>query len=162
MNLRGLKIWGILLVVVFMLGSLASAAPVKVTFWHSMGGDIKNVMDGLIDEFNSIQSEVLVEPIYRGSYPEVLNAAIASARAGTAPNLVQIYEVGTLGAIDSGAFVPIDEFLDAEEVDWSDYIDAVFNYYQVAGQQWSMPFNSSSAILYINADLFRQAGLDPL
>lgn len=155
------KVIGIILVAVLMFGAVAFAAPQKVTLWHSMGGDIKNVMDGLIAEFNTIQSEVEVQAIYRGTYPEVLNASIASARAGTAPTLVQIYEVGTLAAIDSGVFSPLDEFLTTDMVDWSDYMDAVFNYYQVAGRQWSMPFNSSSAILYINADMFRKAGLDP-
>lgn len=161
MNFRNCKVLGIVLVAVLMLGAIVSAAPVKVTLWHSMGGENKNIMDGLINEFNTTQSEVEVQAIYRGTYPEVLNAAIASARAGTAPTLVQIYEVGSLAAIDSGVFVPIDEFLTRDMVDWSDYMDAVFNYYQVAGRQWSMPFNSSSAILYINADLFRKAGLDP-
>lgn len=149
------------LIVLLTVGAVVAAAPVKVTLWHSMGGDIKNVMDGLIEEFNSIQSDVFVDAIYRGAYPEVLNSAIASARAGVAPTMVQIYEVGSLAAIDSGAFVPLDEYLSEDDIDWSDFVDAVFNYYQVAGRQWSMPFNSSSAILYINADLFRKAGLDP-
>lgn len=161
MNLKNVRFLGFILIAVLLFAATAFAEPVKVTLWHSMGGDIKNVMDGLIEEFNSIQSDVLVQPIYRGTYPEVLNASIAAARAGTAPTLVQIYEVGSLAAIDSGVFVPLDEYLSPDDVDWSDYMDAVFNYYQVAGRQWSMPFNSSSAILYINADLFRKAGLDP-
>lgn len=149
------------LIVLLCVASLASAAPVKVTLWHSMGGDIGKAMESLISKYNAEQSEVLVEPVFRGTYPEVLNAAVASARAGTAPTCVQIYEVGSRAAIDSGVFVPLEDLLQPGEVDWDDYVDAVINYYRVGGRQWSMPFNSSSAILYINADLFRKAGLDP-
>src|SRR5690554_2689668 len=81
--------------------------------------------------------------------------------AGTAPTVVQIYEVGSLAAIDSGVFVPLGELIGPDDVDWNDYVKAVVNYYRVGDTQWSMPFNSSSAILYINADMFRAAGLDP-
>jgi len=148
--------------VLALIGSAAVfAAPVKVTFWHAMGGDIGRNMEAMIDDYNASQSEVYVESVFRGAYPEVLNSTIASAMAGTAPTVVQIYEVGSLAAIDSGVFVPIDQFIGPDEVDWDDYVDAVMNYYRVGDTQWSMPFNSSSAILYINADMFRKAGLDP-
>ncbi|MDI9459466.1 MAG: ABC transporter substrate-binding protein [Bacillota bacterium] len=157
-NMRSL-VFAVLLV--FVLGVAAAAAPVKVTFWHSMGGDIGKAMEAMIDTYNASQSEVYVESVFRGTYPEVLNATIASAMAGTAPTVVQIYEVGSLAAIDSGVFVPLSEFIGPDDVDWNDYVDAVVNYYRQGDIQWSMPFNSSSAILYINADMFRAAGLDP-
>ena len=119
------------------ISTFSLAAPVKVTLWHSMGGDIGKAMESLISEYNAEQSEVVVEPVFRGTYPEVLNAAVASARAGTAPTCVQIYEVGSRAAIDSGVFMPLDELLGPTDVDWDDYVDAVINYYRVGGRQWS-------------------------
>lgn len=152
----------VMLLTLFAVSSGVSAAqPVKITFWHAMGGTLGKVVEQLVDRFNATHPDIQVEAVFRGSYPEVLNAAVAAARTGAAPNVVQIYEVGTRAALDSGVFIPLEDLLKPGEADWSDFVDAVINYYTVGGKVNSMPFNSSSAILYINATLFRKAGLNP-
>ena len=46
-------------------------------------------------------------------------------------------------------------------VDWKDFIAPVVGYYSKDGNLYSMPFNSSTPILYYNKDAFKKAGLDP-
>lgn len=148
----------VLLVMAF--AQVSVAAPVKITFWHAMGGELGKTVDQRVSEFNATHQDIVVEAVFRGSYPDVLNGAITAARTSTAPNIVQIYDVGSRAAIDSGVFAPFEDLLKPGEVDWNNYVDAVVNYYRVGGRLYSMPFNSSSAILYYNATLFKKAGLD--
>ena len=46
-------------------------------------------------------------------------------------------------------------------IDWKDFLSVVFNYYSKDGNLYSMPFNSSTVILYYNRTIFKKAGLDP-
>jgi sn-glycerol 3-phosphate transport system substrate-binding protein len=92
----------------------------------------------------------------KGSYAEVLNAAVLAARQGTPPHLVQIYEIGSQTALDTGIFAPVGSL---GEFDTSDYIAPVLNYYTIAGQVNSIPFNSSSPIIYANKTLMDAAGV---
>src|SRR5258708_33350759 len=46
-------------------------------------------------KFNESQSEYKVTPVFKGSYPEAMAAAVAAYRAGSAPAILQVFEVGT-------------------------------------------------------------------
>ncbi|GAA0503478.1 ABC transporter substrate-binding protein [Deinococcus depolymerans] len=138
--------------------SLASAQT-TVEFWHSFG-DAKRSgwIQARADEYNRTHSGVKVVPSYKGSYNDSLQATILAARQGKAPALVQIFEVGSQLALDSGAFQPVSS---VRNVDFSDYIKPVINYYTIGGKVNSLPFNSSSPVLYFNQDLMKKAGLNP-
>ncbi|GAA5436781.1 ABC transporter substrate-binding protein [Deinococcus aquaticus] len=138
--------------------SLASAQT-TVEFWHSFG-DAKRSgwIQARADEYNKTHSGVKVVPSYKGSYNDSLQATILAARQGKAPALVQIFEVGSQLALDSGAFQPVSS---VKNVDFSDYIKPVINYYTIGGKVNSLPFNSSSPVLYFNQDLMKKAGLNP-
>ncbi len=99
-----------------------------------------------------------IVPSYKGAYNDSLQATILAARQNKAPALVQIFEVGSQLAIDSGVFQPISGI---KNVDFGDYIKPVVNYYTIQGKVNSLPFNSSSPVLYFNQDLMKKAGLDP-
>jgi len=46
-------------------------------------------------------------------------------------------------------------------INWTDFLSVVRSYYSKDGNLYSMPFNSSTAILYYNKTIFKKAGLDP-
>lgn len=144
-----------------LVGPAASAAQAQTTieFWHSFG-DAKRSgwIQARADAFNKANPGVKVVPSYKGSYNDSLQATILAARQGKAPALVQIFEVGSQLALDSGAFQPVSS---VKNVDFSDYIKPVINYYTIGGKVNSLPFNSSSPVLYFNQDLLKKAGLDP-
>ncbi|HIW32141.1 MAG TPA: ABC transporter substrate-binding protein [Candidatus Paenibacillus intestinavium] len=135
--------------------------PVKVVWWHSMGGELGSAVTQLVTDFNASQSNIIVEEIYQGSYDESLNKMKASMDSKTGPSLIQVYEIGSRFMIDSKSTTPIQKFVDAEGFDMSQLEENITNYYTFDGQLHSMPFNTSNAILYYNKDLFEAAGLDP-
>ena len=148
---------------------LASApvawAQTEIQFWHAMQGNLGETVNEVAAGFNKSQSEYKVVPVYKGSYPETLTAAIAAFRAKQAPHIVQVFEVGTANMMAAkGAIYPIYQLMaDAKEpFDPKAYIGPVYGYYSTTdGKLLSMPFNSSTPVLYWNKELLSKAGLDP-
>jgi len=138
----------------------SSSAAVQITFWHAMSGSREEVIKGIADRFNKSQTQYQVIPEYTGSYAETLTKGLAAYRSGTPPTIVQVYEVGTRTMLDSGAIVPV-HTLNKGEVDWADIVQPILKYYSVDNNLFCMPFNSSTAMLYYNKDMFVAAGLDP-
>ncbi|MCZ8523497.1 MULTISPECIES: ABC transporter substrate-binding protein [Paenibacillus] len=135
--------------------------PVKVVYWHAMGGELGKAVDKLVADFNASQKDVEVEAVFQGTYDESLNKLKASMDSKSGPTLIQVYEIGSRFMIDSKAITPMQQFIDADKYDVSQLEENILNYYKVDGKLYSMPFNTSNPILYYNKDLFKAAGLDP-
>jgi len=155
-------------VVAGVLASTLSAsawAATEVTWWHAMGGELGEKVNEIAEGFNASQSDYTVVPVYKGNYTETMTAAIAAFRAGQQPHIVQVFEVGTASMMAAkGAIYPVYELMaDAEEpFDAGAYLASVTGYYtNTDGQMLSMPFNSSTPVLYYNKAAFEAAGLDP-
>jgi sn-glycerol 3-phosphate transport system substrate-binding protein len=148
---------------------LASAcgarAQTEIQWWHAMGGNLGETVNALAEGFNKAQTEYKVVPVYKGSYTETLTAAIAAFRAKQAPHIVQVFEVGTANMMAAkGAVYPVYQLMaDAKEpFDPKAYIGPVYGYYSTTdGKLLSMPFNSSTPVLYWNKELLAKAGYDP-
>lgn len=142
-----------------------ASAQTEIQWWHAMGGNLGDAVNALADGFNKSQSEYKVSPVYKGSYTETLTAAIAAFRAKQAPHIVQVFEVGTANMMAAkGAVYPVYQLMaDAKEpFDPKAYIGPVYGYYSTTdGKLLSMPFNSSTPVLYWNKELLQKAGLDP-
>ncbi len=149
----------------FGLAATAAQAQTEIHFWHSMGGALGDKVSELAGKFNASQKDYRVVPTYKGSYPESMTAAIAAYRAGNAPHVLQVFEVGTATMMAAkGAVVPVYKLMkDADEpFNPKAYIGPVAGYYTDSkGNMLSFPFNSSTAIFYWNKDAFKKAGLDP-
>ncbi len=145
--------------------SSAAHAQVEIQWWHSMTGGLNDWVLDLSNGFNASQKDYKVVPTYKGTYDETMPAAVAAFRAGTAPHILQVFEVGTATMMTAkGAVVPVGKVLaDAGyKFDPKAYIPAVLGYYTApSGQMLSFPLNSSTTIFNYNKDLFRKAGLDP-
>lgn len=152
----------IALVVAVLAWAGAAAAQVKIKLWHAMGGARYDaITKDIAAGFNKANPGYALEPLFSGSYAETLTKGIAAIRAGDPPHILQVYEVGTRTMVDSGAIIPVTEVVKAGEIKWQDYFQPIMAYYTVGGKLNSMPFNSSTAILYYNKDAFKKAGLDP-
>ena len=141
------------------------AGKIPIVFWHALTGPNADETNRLARAFSDSQAEAEVQPIYKGGYGETLTAAIAAWRADQAPHLVQIFEVGTGSMLASGPATKQVWKL-AEEtgvsLDPAVYIPGVRGYYSLTdGRLASMPFNSSTSVMWYNKDAFAAAGLDP-
>lgn len=135
---------------------------IMIDFWHSMGGDLGGIaIPEMANNFNASQDKCYVEPIYQGSYDDALNKLRASLQSEDVPAVMQLYDIGTRLMADLGMITPVQEFIDKDNYDVSDLEPNVLAYYTVEGQQASMPFNTSTPMLYYNKDMFAAAGLDP-
>jgi sn-glycerol 3-phosphate transport system substrate-binding protein len=135
---------------------------VMIDFWHSMGGDLGGIaIPQMANDFNASQTKCYVEPIYQGSYDDALNKLRASLQSQDVPAVMQLYDIGTRLMVDLQMITPVQQFIDRDNYDVSDLEPNVLAYYTVEGQQASMPFNTSTPMLYYNKDMFAAAGLDP-
>jgi sn-glycerol 3-phosphate transport system substrate-binding protein len=144
--------------------AVGAHAQTEIQWWHSMTAVNGETVNALAADFNSRQKDYKVVPIFKGQYDESMTAAIAAFRAGNAPNILQVFEVGTATMMASkGAIVPVSKVMaDAgKKFDPAAYVPAVAGYYTAPnGQMLSFPFNSSTTVFYINKDAFEKAGLD--
>jgi sn-glycerol 3-phosphate transport system substrate-binding protein len=144
--------------------SLGAQAQTEIQWWHSMGGALGEWVNDLAKDFNASQKEYKVVPTFKGTYDESMAVAIAAFRAGNAPHILQVFEVGTATMMASKqAIVPVGEVMKKAGVrfDANDYVPAVAGYYTAPnGQMLSFPFNSSTTVLHYNKDAFKAAGLD--
>ena len=140
----------------------AVAAKTEVHWWHAMGGTNGERVDRIAADFNASQDQYEIVPTYKGNYTETMTAAIAAFRAGEQPHLVQVFEVGTATMMAAkGAIYPVEQMMadSGEPFDGSAYLPAVVSYYQTPeGELLSMPFNSSTPVLWYNADALKAAG----
>ncbi|MBI2753492.1 MAG: sn-glycerol-3-phosphate ABC transporter substrate-binding protein UgpB [Betaproteobacteria bacterium] len=140
-------------------------AQTEIQWWHSMTGANNDKVNDLAAKFNASQKDYKVVATYKGSYPESMTAAIAAFRAGNAPHLLQVFEVGTATMMAAkGAIVPVAKVMaDAKEpFNPKAYLPTVAGYYtDLKGNMLSFPFNSSTVMFYVNKDAFKKAGLDP-
>ncbi|HZY16263.1 MAG TPA: sn-glycerol-3-phosphate ABC transporter substrate-binding protein UgpB [Ramlibacter sp.] len=145
--------------------AIPAQAQTEIQWWHSMTGGLNDWVVDLANGFNASQKDYKVVPTYKGTYDESMTASIAAFRAGNAPHILQVYEVGTATMMAAkGAIVPVGKVLSdaGYKFDPKIYIPAVVGYYTApSGQMLSFPFNSSTTILNYNKDLFKKAGLDP-
>ena len=140
-------------------------AQTEIQWWHAMAGANNEVVDALAKEFNESQSDYKVVPVFKGTYPEALNAGIAAFRAGQPPHILQVFDVGTGVMMNAeGAIKPVAEVLEmgGQTFDKSQYLPGIVAYYsRPDGTMLSFPYNSSSPITYYNKDIYEKAGLDP-
>src|SRR3981189_2749262 len=144
------------------LAATGVQAQTEIQFWHSMGGALGDKVSELADGFNKSQKDYKVVATFKGAYPESMTAAIAAYRAGNAPHILQVFEVGTATMMGAkGAIKPVYEMMKepGQPFDAKNYLPAVAGYYADSkGNLLSLPFNSSTPVFYVNRDALKKAG----
>ncbi|MEM6657054.1 MAG: sn-glycerol-3-phosphate ABC transporter substrate-binding protein UgpB [Pseudomonadota bacterium] len=147
------------------LSPVAAMAQTEVQFWHAFTGRLGELVKAQVEEFNASQDEFVVVESHKGNYSETLNAGIAAFRAGEQPHILMVFEVGTATMMSAeGAIRPVYEVMaeSGASFDPDAYIGAVKGYYTTTdGEMLSLPFNSSTPVLWVNRDAFEAAGVDP-
>ena len=141
----------------------AFADKTKFDFWFGNSGDIAKVVQRVCDNFNASQTDYEIVCTSQGSYDAALQNTIAAYRANKQPTIVQVFDIGTLTMLLSDAFVPANKLMadNGYKIDWTNYFGGISAYYATSkGEMYSMPFNSSTALLYWNEDAFKKIGKD--
>jgi sn-glycerol 3-phosphate transport system substrate-binding protein len=133
----------------------ASAEKIKFDYWYGLTGDLGAVVAQTCDRFNAAQDKYEAVCTGYDGYENVVQSAIAAFRAGKAPALLQSFDAGTADLMMSGQFYPVTQMMKDFKIDinWNDYFPGIADYYSSSkGEMFSMPFNSSTAVMYYNTD----------
>ena len=143
--------------------SMADASEVdgtEISFWHSMGGVNGQAIDTLVKKFNDENEYgITVKAQYQGEYDDSLNKLKSAQIGNMGADLVQVYEIGSRFMIESGWITPMQQMVDADSYDLSQIEPNLAAYYTIDNQLYSMPFNSSTPIMYYNKEMFEKAGI---
>jgi sn-glycerol 3-phosphate transport system substrate-binding protein len=138
------------------------AGSTKITFWFGLTGALGNVVRTVVNKYNSSQSKYYVEAIQQPDYDATITKFNTTLAGGDLPNVVQIYDIGTQRMIDTKRILPVQDFIDKENLKLVDDLEpAVARYYTIGGKLYSMPFNSSAPVMYYDKNAFKEVGLDP-
>jgi sn-glycerol 3-phosphate transport system substrate-binding protein len=140
-----------------------AVAQAEIQFWHAFTGRLGDLVAEQVETFNSSQSDYKVVASHKGNYSETLNAGIAAFRAGEQPNILMVFEVGTATMMSAkGAVKPVHQVMSeaGATFDQDAFIGSVKGYYtSTDGQMLSLPFNSSTPVLWVNKDALKEAGI---
>ena len=143
--------------------SMADASEVdgtEISFWHSMGGVNGQAIDTFVKKFNDENEYgITVKAQYQGEYDDSLNKLKSAQIGNMGADLVQVYEIGSRFMIESGWITPMQQMIDADSYDLSQIEPNLAAYYTIDNQLYSMPFNSSTPIMYYNKEMFEKAGI---
>ncbi len=153
------------LLVVFLFPAGAFAEPITINWWFAHGGRLGEKVQSIVSDFNSLQNKYKVVATYKGNYSDTMLQGIAAFRSKNHPHILQVFEVGTATMMAAkGAVKPVYEVMAESGHPWRPeaYLSTVTGYYTTSeGKMLSMPFNSSTPVLYYNVSAFEKAGLDP-
>jgi sn-glycerol 3-phosphate transport system substrate-binding protein len=138
-----------------------TAGPVEITFWHSEVASNLDTIQQLARRFNSEQDEVKVKMAFQGNDEETMLKLTAFLGSGDVPAIIYLAEVDAQRVMDSGAARPVQEFIDREDYDLSDFDEKAIQYYTVDDQLHGIPFSIAVPLLYYNKLDFSEVGLDP-
>jgi sn-glycerol 3-phosphate transport system substrate-binding protein len=153
----------VLVILAVFAADQAFAKPIEIHWWHAMRGARGETLKKIVDAFNASQKDYVVVETNKGNYDETVNAGVAAFRAKKHPHILQSFEVGTLTMMLSGAIYPVYKLMADQgyKIDWDSYLQPVLSYYVDENNNLlSMPFNSSTPVMYYNVDLFKKAGID--
>ncbi|MEM7023767.1 MAG: extracellular solute-binding protein, partial [Pseudomonadota bacterium] len=156
---------GLAVVASTVLFAESALAQTEIQWWHAFTGRLGDLLAEQVDKFNASQSDYKVVASHKGNYSETLNAGVAAFRAQEQPHILQVFEVGTATMMGAeGAVKPVYEVMEesGKEFDPEGYLAAVKGYYTTTdGRMLSLPYNSSTPVLYVNRDALSEAGIDP-
>jgi sn-glycerol 3-phosphate transport system substrate-binding protein len=150
----------------------ASGDAIDVDFWVAFTDHRQVYAEDKAAEFNAAHPEYNVQVSAFETYNDVFNAAILAVDSGEPPALIHFFEAATREALDAVASsgAPIfksvtdavagrSEIL-GEPVILDKVISAAANYYTVDGSFYSMPWNTSTTVMFSNMDMLNEAGID--
>ncbi|MDE2582159.1 MAG: ABC transporter substrate-binding protein [Rhodospirillales bacterium] len=147
--------------------AIARAADAKLTipffFPIAVAGPVTKIIDGYARDFHAAHPDIVIKPIYAGSYDDTIAKALTAFKSGNPPPLAMLGAIQVFTLIDQDAIIPFDSLAtSAEDKAWMNgFFPAFLANGNVQGHTWSIPFQRSTPILYWNKAAFKASGLDP-
>jgi len=144
-----------------------AAEPVTIQVFYPVAVDapIADMLKGYIDAFQVDNPNIQVEPVFSGGYGDVKTAIQTTIDGGgEPPALAVMLATDMYDLINADNIVPLDDYIGGME-DGQAYLDDFFPVFldnsRYDDKLWSLPFQRSAVVMYYNADLFKENGLEP-
>jgi len=151
----------------------APAADVTtIDFWVAFSDESRlGFANDRAAEFNEGHPDYNIQVTSFASYNDVFDAAVLAVDSGDPPGLIHFFEAATrqaLDAVDASGAPIFKSVTDAiagrteilgEPVVLDSVVDAARNYYTVDGSFYSMPWNTSTTVMFNNMDMLNEAGI---
>ncbi|RLC76754.1 MAG: ABC transporter substrate-binding protein [Chloroflexi bacterium] len=141
--------------------------PVTFQVFYPVAVDapIAAILNGYIEDFQAEYPYITVEPVFSGGYGDVQTAIQTTIDGGGEPPALAVMLATALyDLINADYIAPLDGYVaDMEGGDAyvADFLPAFLANSYYDGQFWSVPFQRSAVVMYYNADMFAEAGLEP-
>jgi len=150
----------ILLIILFLsVTTTLFARKIEIVFWHSLGFHVKQIIEQMTDEYNRIQSDVKVTPVFQGMYEEMQVKMLAAAVTRQLPEVAQVQIEYLDSYVKNSLLQPVDDLIPPEEKE--DILDKLWEVTARDGHIYGIPFCISVTVFFYNEDAFKKAGLNP-
>jgi sn-glycerol 3-phosphate transport system substrate-binding protein len=143
----------------------ASDEPVTIQVFYPVAVDapIAQILSDYVEAFQAENPNITVEPVFSGGYGDVKTAIQTTIEGGgKPPALAVMLATDIYDLVNAGYIAPLDEFIAQSDPAYiADFLPAYMANSSYDDQTWSIPFQRSAVVLYYNADLFAEAGIDP-
>ena len=136
---------------------------VEIKFYHTMGQNLKAVLDKYVTEFNKLYPNIKVVDTQVGGYDDVRNQISTELTVGDQPNLAYCYPDHVALYNLAGAVVNLDNLIDDPNIGLTaaqkaDFIEGYYNEGRQFGDglMYTMPFSKSTEVLYYNETFFTE------
>ncbi len=153
-------------------GGGTAAEVIDIDFWVAFSDEARlGFAEDRAAEFNTKHPEYNVKVTSFASYNDAFDAAVLAVDSGEPPGLIHFFEAATRQALDAvdeagnPIFKSVTEAIGGrseilgEPVVLDDVVSAARNYYTVDGSFYSMPWNTSSTVMFNNMDMLNAAGI---
>ena len=146
--------------------------PVTIKFYHTMGANLRGVLEAYIEEFNALYPNITIEHSQVGNYDDVREQISTEISVGNQPNIAYCYPDHVAMYNIAKAVQTLDKYIDStvevERADGTTEIlglteeqkaDFIAGYYNEGkeygdGLMYSMPMSKSTEVLYYNKTFF--------
>ena len=141
---------------------------VEITFYHTMGSNLSDVLNDYIKEFNKIYPNITIKSIQIGGYDDVRNQIATELTVGVSPNIAYCYSDHVALYNLTGSVVQLDNLINSYESNGNggrlgltaeekaDFIEAFYNEGRQFGDglQYTIPFSKSTEVMYYDKTFF--------
>ena len=140
-----------------------NAGPVDITFYtYNYSAQQKDGVDALIEEFHAANPKVNVEIVFSPA-TDITSKIQTDLAAGVTPDVVQLIFDALDYGVNNFGIKDLNELVDEAELQahLEGFGPAALDVARIDGNLYGLPYTFSTPVLFYNADIFRQAGLDP-
>lgn len=152
---------------------------VTITFYHTMGSNLTDVLENYIAEFNKLYPNIHIVHTKIGGYDDVRDQISTEITTGAQPNIAYCYPdhvalynlAGSVITLDSLINSTVEvtradgskETLGLTKDQIADFIEGYYNEGRQFGDglMYTMPLSKSTEVLYYNATFFAEHNLTP-